>query len=272
MSRPHVENLDTEVMPRTPWRPGGLPGGLTIRELFPDPETGANTAIIDFPAGWRTQGPLECEADIELYVLDGELRLAGQALKAGFYAYHPAASPLTDWHAARPSSVLAIFNCSPTFRPCSASGRQLHRDAVPALNTWEMPWDDPLSASDPTEDYRAGVMVKVLRVDEATGSSTHLAGLMPGWFMPGTEEHPVSEENFCLHGDVHIGVVGDGPGYTMTKGIYLGRPPGIVHGPIVSKNGNINFCKTHGRLGIKYERHPDAKAIIDRHLTEYPWR
>ena len=65
---------------------------------------------------------------------------------------------------------------------------------------------------------------------------------MPGWYAHGLEVHPIFEENYCLSGDVNIGEVDGGDGYTMTEGCYLCRPPGIPHGPISSKNGNVNFC------------------------------
>jgi hypothetical protein len=223
------------------------------------------------PAGWSTTAPVVCDASVEIFVLTGTVRIGSESLRPGHYAYHPAGSPLGEWAATSNATALFIFDATPHFRTVAKNALRSDSNCIAHLDTWAMQWGDPLAASEPTEDYRTGVMVKVLRLDPNTGASTHLAGLMPGWFMPGTEEHPVSEENFCLLGDVHIGVVDRQSGYTMTRGTYLGRPSGVVHGPIVTKNGNINFCKTHGRLGIKYAHHPDAAAIIENHLVNYPW-
>jgi hypothetical protein len=89
--------------------------------------------------------------------------------------------------------------------------------------------------------------------------------------MPGMEVHPVYEENFCLSGDVNIGEVEGGSGYTMTPGSYLCRPPGIAHGPLASKNGNVNLTYAHGRLGITYKDNPRSMDLIQRHLTNYRW-
>jgi hypothetical protein len=94
---------------------------------------------------------------------------------------------------------------------------------------------------------------------------------MPGWFMPGREVHPVIEENYCLSGDVHVAEVAGKTGYTMVPGTYLARPAGIAHGPIVSKNGNVNLVFAHGPLGIDYVRHPDADALIRSHLEGFQW-
>jgi hypothetical protein len=205
---------------------------------------------------------------MQLFVLDGSLRMGPHILEVGGYCFHPPGSPHGTWQALAPVRVLAIFEARAAFERVS---REPDQQAIPAIDTWTVPWVDPLAASAPSVDYRTGVMVKVLRVDRDTGASTHLAGLLPGWFMPGLEVHPVYEENYCLSGDVHIGLVGDKPGYTMTEGSYLCRPPGIAHGPVLSKNGNVNFCYTHGRLGIDYRSHPEGDALIRRHLLDYPW-
>lgn len=247
----------------------GLPPGLRVQVLSDDPQTGALTGVVHVPAGWSSDGSRASAAAMQLFVLEGELSIGPDVLLPGGYCYHPAGSAQGAWRAARSTRMLAIFEGAPAFAP---AGAPPDPRALPSVDSWSLQWTDPLAASAPSEDYRTGVMVKVLRVDPDTGSSTHLAGLLPGWFMPGLEVHPVYEENYCLSGDVHIGMVGDGPGYTMTEGVYLCRPPGIAHGPILSKNGNVNFCYTHGLLGIDYKPHPEGDALIRRHLHTYPWR
>ena len=83
--------------------------------------------------------------------------------------------------------------------------------------------DEPTRCFRPKPTYRQGLMVKVLHTNEDTGASTHLAGLMPGWYAHGLEVHPIFEENYCLSGDVNIGEVDGGDGYTMTDATYVGR-------------------------------------------------
>jgi hypothetical protein len=74
-----------------------------------------------------------------------------------------------------------------------------------------------------------------------------------------------------LSGDVNIALVDGAAGYTMTQGSYLCRPPGIPHGPISSKNGNVNFCYTPGKLGIDYEELDNDEGLIFDYLRSYPW-
>lgn len=270
MAKRHVENANVHRIAPAAWAPPGLPAGATLQVLSDDPDTGALTGVLTLPAGFATDGAVASQCDLQLFVLEGELAIGGHVLQPGAYCFHPAGSPQGAWSARATTRALLIAGDHPGFESTRSTAPA--PDAIAALDTWQLQWIDPLVASDPSTTYRTGVMVKLLREDRRTGSTTHLAGLMPGWYMPGLEVHPVCEENYCLSGDVHIGRVGDGPGYTMTEGAFLCRPAGIAHGPILSKNGNVNFCYAHGRLGIDYQDASDSTALIRQHLTTYPWR
>ena len=275
LAKRHVENAVAHTIPATPWRVAGLPAGAAIRVLSDDRVTGALTGVLNLPLGFSSSGAvLACSADLQMFVLEGELRIGEARLTAGDYCFHPAGSAAGDWECRTAARALLIVGPHPEFVAISPGAPVRSHDphVIPVLDSWALQWVDPLAASDPSTPYRTGVMVKMLREDRETGSTTHLAGLMPGWFMPGLEVHPVTEENYCLSGDVHIGTVGDGPGYTMTEGVYLCRPPGIAHGPILSKNGNVNFCYTHGRLGIDYREDARSEALIRDHFCGFPWR
>jgi len=194
-------------------------------------------------------------------VLDGRFHLGDNVLPPGGYCYHPAGSPMGRWRSPGGTRVLIIAEGSPAFRATTAS--TLPPTAIALVDSFALNWVDPLKASDPSTEFRTGICVKMLRIDLDTGGTTHLAGLLPGWYMPGMEVHPVYEENYCLCGDVHIAEIAGKPGYTMTEGAFLCRPPGIAHGPIVSKNGNVNLVYAHGRLGIDYveQRNAQIEAI-----------
>jgi hypothetical protein len=270
MAKRHVENANVHEIAPTAWSPPGLPAGAVMQVLSDDPASGALTGIVTLPAGFATSGPVAAGMDLQLFVLEGTLVMGTNVLGPGTYCFHPAGSPQGAWSVQSATRALVIVGDQPAFESTRAT--KSDADAIVALDTWQMQWVDPLVASDPSTTYRTGVMVKLLREDRRTGSTTHLAGLMPGWYMPGLEVHPVCEENYCLSGDVHIGRVGSAPGYTMTEGVFLCRPAGIAHGPILSKNGNVNFCYAHGRLGIDYQDAPDSATLIQQHLTTFPWR
>lgn len=270
MGKQYVENLNSHAVQPVPWQPEGMPGGGWMRVLAADAEDGAVTGIVELPAGFDSGHALETRSAFQCFGLTGALALGEHVFGPGDYCFHPPGSPLGRWTTSQPTRALVILGPRPGFARSRTGASP--PGAVPWLDSFAMNWVDPLAAADPSTPFRTGVCVKVLRTDADTGESTHLAGLLPGWFMPGMEIHPVYEENYCLSGDVCVADVAGGTGYTMTEGVFLCRPAGIAHGPIVSKNGNVNFVYAHGRLGIDYVEHPRAAELIAAHLRGSPWR
>ncbi len=70
-----------------------------------------------------------------------------------------------------------------------------------------------------------GPVFKVLSRDQETGGSTILIHLPPGWRDDVLDWHPCSEEGLILGGLVTLA------DRRYTTGVYLYRPPGILHGP-----------------------------------------
>ncbi len=272
MARPQTENLNAlDVAPR-PWQPEGLPAGIQIRVLNEDSVSGAVTALLDVPAGWSWPDTGYCAADQEFFILQGALSIGAATLANGGFCYYPAGTLQRGWQADSGCQLFAIFAARPEYVVAAAAAPDARADqVVEHLDSWAMDWFDPLSASAPSVAFRAGIFVKVLRSDPQTGTSTHLAGLMPGWFAEGIEVHPVREESITISGDVHIGLVNGEPGYTCVVGSYYSRPPGVPHGPLASKNGNVGLVHTDGLLGIEYQTDPRAQTIIFDHLRGYPW-
>ena len=270
MAFSHVEDLKLSDVKMEPWHPAGLTEGLKLQNLGEDKQSGALTGVLSMPLNWSAAA-IEVRSAFELFVLDGEINVDGAALRAGHYCFRGEGDVIGRITATSASTIIARFHRAPEWKPAAGADSYVAPSSILSLDTWSLPWIDPLEASDPSEDYRTGVMVKMLRRDPKTGGTTHLAGLMPGWFMPGQEVHPVVEENYCLSGDVHIADVDGDPGYTMLPGSYLARPPGIAHGPIASKNGNVNLIFAHGPLGIDYVRHPDADQMIQDHFEKFAW-
>lgn len=265
----YAENLWAQDITPVDWSKSGFASGAKLRPLRVDPETGASTLILDLPAGLVATAQAS-SAGQDWFLLSGTLQIGSAVLKAGAYCYYPAGSTRPELRALEPSTVLALYSATPQFRVSDAN----HAGAagsIPYLDTWSMQWMDPLAAATPSEKFRTGVMVKVLRQDAGSGEQVYLAGLMPGWYMTGIEVHGY-EENYCLSGDVHIGEVAGAPGYTMTPGCYMSRAPRVPHGPIVSKNGNVNWVHVPGRMVIDYEDHARCTPMIRRHLEQYPWR
>ena len=273
MARPHTENLNASNVAPTSWNPDGLPAGIVIRVLNEDDETGGVTGVLEIPPGWRWNGAGYCAADMDLFVLDGTIRIADHTLQNGGFCYYPEGLLQGGWESDRGCRLYVIFNNRPVFNDSSQSMPDSRADlAVPCLDSWAMDWFAPLAVSKPSVELPPGIFVKVLRQNPETGAASRLTGLMPGWSAEGIEVHPIREESLCISGDVNLALVGGKPGYTLTPGSYYSRPPGVPHGPLSTKNGNVGLVHTDGILGIDYQTHPDARQMITRHLRSYSWK
>jgi len=273
MARLQSENLKAFDVAPTPWQPSGLPPGIAIRVLNEDDESGAVTALLDIPAGWSWPGPGYCLADQDIFILSGAIRIGEHMLENGGFFYYPKGVKQCGWVSVQGCRLYVIFNDRPKFIESEKSTEEAHiSKTVPGLDTWAMEWFDPLAVSTPSVPLPPGIFVKVLRQDQDTGAASRLTGLMPGWHAEGIEVHPIREESLVICGDVNIGMVGDGPGYTATAGSYYSRPGGVPHGPLSSKNGQVGLVHSDGILGIDYQTHPDAKKLIAKHLQTYPWQ
>lgn len=273
MTRPQTENLNVSDITPENWTVPGLADGLQVRRLNEDPETGALSAMIHIPKGWKRKEAAIGEADQDLFLMDGELEIGGNVLQSGAFSFYPNGVVQPPWIARQDCAAFVIFNREPVFHAATESSPDAKTEqTVAALDTWTMEWFDPLAASKPSVKFHPGIFVKVLRVDPDTGTSTHLAGLMPGWFQEGIEVHPVREESIIISGDVNIATVNGEGGYTVEVGGYYSRPPGIPHGPLSSKNGNVGLVHTEGLLGIDYQTDDRAEDLILDHLRRYPWK
>ena len=205
--------------------------------------------------------------------MQGTLKWGAHTMHTGGYNYVPAGVLQAGWAALEDVTMFVIFDARPEFVAASASAAGAREHLLtPHLDTLEMEWADPLSASTTNLPFRAGIFVKVLRHDPDTGASTHLTGSVPGWFGEGVEVHPVREESLRLSGDVNIAEVGGKPGYnTLLSGCYYSRPAGVAHGPLSTKNGGGALVHTDGPMGIDYQPNPLAKELIMSHLRSFPW-
>ena len=70
-----------------------------------------------------------------------------------------------------------------------------------------------------------------------------LTALAPGFIDPGTEHHPHNECLYLIAGDCYIGYTFDHKredvkeDLVLTRDHYIGRPPGVRHGPVCSISG-----------------------------------
>ncbi len=239
MAREHLEFIQSQVLlwitlPDTAARPG-----VACKVLSKDPESGAVSVVLKYPAGFEIARPHYLDNDEEFFVLDGELRIGETAYGAQTYAYLPDGFPRPNMTAPNGATVLTFFEGphKNVFEGTKAFDRTklVERIAVGDPSTWRDGVDPKVIG--------AGLQKQMLRLDEKTGERTWLLNMGPTDPAVVTaaplETHPHVEELFLLGGEISM------PQGVLRRGAYFWRPGGIQHGPIGSLAGCTCFfrCK-----------------------------
>ena len=237
MARPHIEFIQSQVLPFIDGHYHAR-ASAAVRTLSRDPDDGAASTMIKYPAGWRLNGPQALTADEELFVLEGSLSINGQAYDKHCYAHLPAGYNRTEMATSTETVVLTFFSSEP--EPAKASDFNPDR-LVEHLDTRAMPGQTGKRKHMQSGDWDpSGTIHKTLFLDPETEERTWLIGLMPYWFSPMIEKHPVAEEEFAVLGDICF------PNGVMRDGGYFWRPPDIEHGPFGTWGGTLHLCRCKG--------------------------
>ena len=231
----------------------GFTPGAAARNLSAENRTGGEHLVMELPAGWELPRGRNT-ADIDLYVLEGAVDIGGENWMQGCYGYFPAGmawGPVSTSGGCR----LLLFTSRPlSFEAAETSLPDAHAERyIARTNTWHLPWVDPMADivkrstwKDPDtgeEGRPPGVLTKGLRKDDGTKEVIALTALAPGFVDPGTEHHPHNECLYLIAGDCYIGYTFDHKredvkeDLVLTKDHYIGRPPGVRHGPVCSISG-----------------------------------
>ncbi len=230
MARPHIEYIQAQVLPWAPLDQDSLRPGASVKWLSEDDDTGAFTAIVRYPKGWRMDGTHHLAADEEFFVLDGALEIAGKTYTRHGYGYLPAGTTYETVAAPEGAAVLTFINGPP--RRVAGAGQPdnalLIENPDGRKASFTSDFDHGLAGTD--------IAIKFLRNDAASGARTWLLKRGPNRRedLPATgkiETHPCVEEFFLVEGTLGW------PQGMMRPGAYFWRPPGIEHGPGASVTG-----------------------------------
>jgi hypothetical protein len=248
LNRPHLEFIQAQLLP---WRHIGAEAARPDAEykfLSRDAATGACSALIRYPAGWRREGEQAIEAAEEFYVLQGGVRIDDLVFGFDCYGYYPSRAARRMMAAPDGAVVLTFFDKEPRLdRSGGVATAPLRVDALHA------PWD--MTVNDPNLAH-LGISRKNLRADPASGERTFLSMALPHLEPPrgeGPQEiHPVVEEAYVLSGSL------SGPHGVMAPGAYFWRPAGIPHGPFGTRWGCVSLIRF---LGGRHEnKWTDSRA------------
>ena len=234
MARPHIEFVQTQ---NVAWQRHD--DGSEVKRLNHDPDSGEETCLVRYPAGFAggALGP-EDRAE-EFFVLEGSL--AVNDVERGYHAYgFTPRGACAGTRASAGGATLIVFRYGRD-DPDSVVGVS-EPLAVDAL---DVPWD--MRASD-AQIAHLRLTRKVLRLGPNDSSRTFLLlGLPHG--VPAEAEMPAEvhdhfEEMFMLQGEMWT------PEGLIRPGAYFYRPPHIEHGPHVSVGGFFQIM----RAGANYVR------------------
>jgi hypothetical protein len=267
MERPFIEFIQAQVLP---WRRRALPGrpGVQVRELSADPDTGACSLLVRYPAGWRTAGGGALAVDEELLVLAGDLAVGPHRHTRYGYAHLPAGYQRDGMATRDGAVVLTFFSGEPAAGP---AGPVEAARLVEAASGFDGEWGGGFHPRFPP-----GAGRKFLRQDPVTGEQTWVLGTMPLRWGRRPERHPVVEEMYLLSGEL-VGPVG-----VMHAGAYFWRPPEEWHGPFGSPTGNLMLFRTVGGPlstvytdhEVDFSWHPEHRPVLPPYLAAAgarPW-
>jgi hypothetical protein len=251
MPRSHCMFIQAQDVP---WTKGFGSGETTwseldIKVLSRDPETGACTAIVRYPAGWERLQPRHLTCHEEILVLDGMLEINGVDHPPYAYTHLPAGFMRSSVSAPRGAVALTMLSAAPVENLGPASGdlydkKLLVEKIDPAADGLEGWTENPYTR------YLMGTGVRPLREDPYTGEISILYAALPFRYMEKEWTHPTVQEMFVLSGEYAINDVG-----VMCPGSYAWWQPEAFHGPYGSHTGFMMFIRTvGGKLANKFGR------------------
>jgi hypothetical protein len=246
--RPHVELIDEKDLI---WHAAELPGstGTALqRNLAYDEEDGSVSAKILFETDWSRPAGVQ-KAQIEWYILSGEVTLGDQVLAAGDYWMTPCgvAAPALK---ARAGTEILYFREFGDWR-FTVGGTDLPGvrpdQKMVVKHSSKMDWIDVKDGSPMRFDLGGtpvpGLYIKMLFRDEKTGFYTRLIKAKPNWREHPLAHHPVYEEAYCLEGSFHYNFG------KMWPGTYFFRPALVRHGDFTAgEDGTVWIVRCDGDL------------------------
>lgn len=255
MARDRVEFLE---LPTLTLAPSALaPGEVGSRsvQVSVEPESGAETRLVQFAPYWYWQPSEPRSNDIEILVLDGALTINDWEMKRGGYLYLPAAAPLETMSSPKLCRVLWMVNSREDV--VSEQGPEYIADIC------AMPWVKvPDFKGRAASETGGKVYYKMLHEDPVTTAYTLLSYKTAGWSEPRLEAHETWEELVLLDGDTLMGVAGQ-----VLGGTYIFRTGEEPHGPQATRYGSVWFARGNKRIDFDFSESAVAKRQVERYLA-----
>jgi quercetin dioxygenase-like cupin family protein len=189
------------------WEPLGT-HGLRRKLLSRDPATGATTALVDIPVGWRGGGVAHFHhAFEEVFMLAGAVTVGGSHYwRAGDYFYRPA--EVVHGHDEKsPEGARALIRADGPLElllvhePAEPDEYSLGEIIDPRGHVLHVTTSEVMAQADP--DFPAAWRVKPLSTDSVSGARTVMIEVPAGWTADGTSLRNAAWEAAVLHGSLN---------------------------------------------------------------------
>lgn len=256
MPRPHIEaihytDVPAETVSEGPW--AGASWHVVSRD---DQDPGEFTAIATLPAGFS--GEPESERGFEIFVLEGEITVGGEAVGTGRYAYAPHGHGGTPVAAESEATVyLAVL------------ARNHGGGDFVVVDPETIPWN--ISITEGIEEAPSGRVIniaKFLREDPVSNDVTGMSVMYPDSNQDCAEWHEAADEGFMLRGDM-LALDPQGEPTEMVVGSYNWRPSNARHLPKYSHTGNMRLFRATGGSGWSGTLVYDPEPRWPQMLAEY---
>jgi hypothetical protein len=253
VARPHIEPY---VELDTPYKKFEIAGfkGSEYKVLSLDVDNGACTLKVKFDGGYKRKPGLSY-SDMEIFVLEGQIKVGDKVWTRGHYAFIPAGMHIGALSAPQGAEALVMFNdCEPSFEESDRNHQLALTDAYMDLNTYaDAPWA-PGNIVNPS--VASGCLIKPLHYDPLTEAISFLYCMTPQFRQDNISYHDSAEESYHIWGESWMMQFG----YLPTGG-YFWRPEYINHGAFRCELGTIAFGRTDSKLHNYF--HYDPWSTID---------
>lgn len=186
------------------WRVSGMPPDIFPgkRRLLSWHECGASTSKIVLPPSFEAPSGI-FTADLEIFVLSGELQLGEWKLRKHGYSFIPAGVYIGPWKVFGNQEVELLWMENGPVSLQYKSAQNSHPDArmsefIPALDTKILPWNK-------TDTVQFEVAKKKWLRKDSHGGGVWLLGILPHYDGQYQQIQSYNEEAYCLAGYVDIG-------------------------------------------------------------------
>lgn len=212
--------------------------GTRAKPLFVDGRRGVSSLLLTLPPDWEWNAGGAPGKSIEIYVLEGEIRLDDLTLQPGNYAYLPPGSTSLPMSTAAGARLLWFLD--------DADPQAVIRTPL-FMSREVVPWQPLPGGADDT------VQRKVLRADPGSGATTALVSFPQGGARGEWRASSVPVEGYLLSGDFRVSVCMGGEVLTgeYEPGGYFRQPAGTVVGT-ASQSGAVWLIRQPARAALTF--------------------